>query len=46
MAAMLTAAVVAASMTACAVLMVVVVAANIGIIAQISAEQCVHQRLR
>ena len=43
MAAMLTAAVVTAGVTACAVLMVVVVAVNIGIIAQISAEQCVHR---
>ena len=43
MAAMLAAAVVAAGVTSFAVLMVVVVAVNIGIIAQISAEQCVHR---
>ena len=42
MAAMLAAAVVTAGVTSLAVLMVMVVTVNIGIIAQISAEQCVH----
>ena len=45
MAAMLTAAVVAAGVTGFAVRMVMVVTANIGIVAQASAEQCVHRRV-
>ena len=43
MAAMLTAAVVTAGVTSLAVRMVMVVTVNIWIIAQISAEQCVHR---
>ena len=43
MAAMLAAAVVTAGVTSLAVLMVMVVTVNIGIVAQISAEQCVHR---
>ena len=43
MAAMPTAAVVTAGVTSLAVLMVMVVTVNIGIVAQISAEQCVHR---
>ena len=43
MAAMLTAAVVTAGVTSLAVLMVMVVTVNIGIVAQISAEQCAHR---
>ena len=43
MAAMLTAAVVTAGVTSFAVLMVMVVTVNIGIVAQTSAEQCVHR---
>ena len=43
MAAMLAAAVVTAGVTSFAVLMVMVVTVNIGIVAQISAEQCVHR---
>ena len=43
--AMLSAAVAAAGVTARTVLVVVVVAVNIGIIAQISAEQCAHRRV-
>ena len=42
MAAMLAAAVVTAGVTFLAVLMVMVVTMNIGVIAQISAEQCAH----
>ena len=45
MAAMLTAAVVTAGVTGFAVLMVMVVTVNIGIVAQISAEQCAHRRV-
>ena len=45
MAAMLTAAVVTAGVTSFAVLMVMVVTVNIGIVAQISAEQCAHRRI-
>ena len=44
-AAMLSAAVAAAGVTARTVLVVVVVAVNIGIIAQIAAEQCAHRRV-
>ena len=44
-AAMLSAAVAAAGVTRFAMLVVVVVAVNIGVIAQISAEQCVHRRV-
>ena len=44
-AAMLSAAVAAAGVTSLAMLVVVVVTVNIGIIAQISAEQCVHRRV-
>ena len=40
---MLTAAVVTAGVTSLAVLMVMVVTVNIGIVAQISAEQCAHR---
>ena len=43
MAAMLTAAVVTAGVTFLAVLVVVVVTVNIGIVAQISAEQCAYR---
>ena len=43
MAAMLTAAVVTAGVTSFAVRMVMVVTVNIGIVAQISAEQCAHR---
>ena len=43
MAAMLAAAVVTASVTFLAMLVVIVVTVNIGIMAQISAEQCVHR---
>ena len=43
MAAMLAAAVVTAGVTSLAVLMIMVVTVNIGIVAQISAEQCVHR---
>lgn len=43
MAAMLAAAVVTAGVTSLAVLMVMVVTVNIGIVAQISAEQCAHR---
>ena len=42
MAAMLAAAVVTAGVTFLAVLMVMVVTVNIGIVAQISVEQCAH----
>ena len=45
MAAMLTAAVVTAGVTSFAVLVVMVVTVNIGIVAQISAEQCAHRRI-
>ena len=45
MAAMLAAAVVTAGVTSLAVLMVMVVTVNIGIVAQISAEQCVYRRV-
>ena len=45
MAAMLAAAVVTAGVTSFAVLMVMVVTVNIGIVAQISAEQCAHRRV-
>ena len=45
MAAMLAAAVVTAGVTFFAVLVVMVIAVNIGIMAQISAEQCVHRRV-
>ena len=45
MAAMLTAAVVTAGVPFLAVLMVMVVTVNIGIVAQISAEQCAHRRV-
>ena len=45
MAAMLAAAVVTAGVTFLAVLMVMVVTVNIGIVAQISAEQCAHRRV-
>ena len=43
MAAMLAAAVVTAGVTFLAVLMVMVITMNIGVIAQISAEQCAHR---
>ena len=43
MAAMLTAAVVTAGVTFLAMLVVMVVTVNIGIVAQTSAEQCVHR---
>ena len=43
MAAMIAAAVVTTGMTSLAVLMVMVVTVNIGIVAQTSAEQCVHR---
>ena len=43
MAAMLAAAVVTAGVTFLAVLMVMVVTVNIGIVAQFSAEQCTHR---
>ena len=43
MAAMIAAAVVTAGMTSFAVLVVMVVTVNIGIVAQISAEQCAHR---
>ena len=42
---MLAAAVVAAGVTSFAVLVVMVVTVNIGIVAQISAEQCAHRRV-
>ena len=42
---MLTAAVVTAGVTGFAVRMVMVVTVNIGIVAQASAEQCVHRRV-
>ena len=45
MAAMLTAAVVTAGVPILAVRMVMVVTVNIGIVAQISAEQCVYRRI-
>ena len=45
MAAMLTAAVVTAGVTSFAVLVVMVVTVNIGIVAKISAEQCVYRRI-
>lgn len=45
MAAMIAAAVVTAGVTSLAVLMVMVVTVNIGIVAQISAEQCAHRRV-
>ena len=45
MAAVLAAAVVTAGVTSLAVLMVMVVTVNIGIVAQISAEQCTHCRI-
>ena len=45
MAAMLTAAVVTAGMTFLAVLVVMMVTVNIGIVAQISVEQCAHRRI-
>ena len=45
MAAMLTAAVVTAGVAGLAVRMVMVVTVNIGIVAQISAEQCVYRRI-
>ena len=45
MAAVLAAAVVTAGVTSLAVLMIMVVTVNIGIVAQISAEQCVHRRV-
>ena len=45
MAAMLTAAMVTAGVTSFAVRMVMVVTVNIGIVAQISAEQCVYRRI-
>ena len=45
MAIMLTAAVITAGVTFLAMLVVMVVAVNIGIVAQISAEQCVHCRI-
>ena len=45
MAAMLAAAVVTAGVTGLAVLVVMVVTVNIGVIAQISAEQCAHRRV-
>ena len=44
-AAMLAAAVVTAGVPILAVLMVMVVTVNIGIVAQISAEQCAHRRV-
>ena len=44
MAAMLTAAVITAGVTSLAVLMVMVVTVNIGIVAQTSVEQCAHRR--
>ena len=40
---MLTAAVITAGVTSLAVLMVMVITMNIGVIAQISAEQCAHR---
>ena len=43
MAAMLTAAVVTAGVTSFAVLVVMVVTVNIGVVVQTSAEQCVHR---
>ena len=45
MAAMLAAAVVTAGVTFLAVLVVMVVTVNIGIVAQISVEQCAHRRI-
>ena len=45
MAAMLAAAVVTAGVTSLAVLMIMVVTVNIGIVAQISTEQCAHRRV-
>ena len=45
MAAMLAAAVVTAGVTSLAVLVVMVVTVNIGIVAQISVEQCAHRRI-
>ena len=45
MAAMLTAAVATAGVTFLAMLVVMVVAVNIGVVAQISAEQCAHRRV-
>ena len=45
MAAMLAAAVVTAGVTSLAVLMVMVVTVNIGIVAQTSVEQCAHRRV-
>ena len=42
---MIAAAVVTAGVTSLAVLMVMVVTVNIGIVAQISAEQCAHRRV-
>lgn len=45
MAAMLAAAVVTAGVTSLAVLMIMVVTVNIGIVAQTSVEQCAHRRV-
>ena len=45
MAAMLAAAVVTAGVTFFAVLVVMVITVNIGVVAQISAEQCAHRRV-
>ena len=45
MAAMLAAAVVTASVPILAVLVVMVITVNIGVVAQISAEQCAHRRV-
>ena len=45
MAAMLAAAVVTAGVTSLAVLMIMVVTVNIGIVAQISVEQCAHRSI-
>ena len=45
MAAMLTTAVLTTGVTSLAVLMVMVVTVNIGIVAQISVEQCAHRRI-
>ena len=42
---MIAAAVVTAGVTSFAVLMVMVIAVNIGIVAQISVEQCAHRRI-
>ena len=44
-AAMLAAAVVTAGVTSLALLMVMVVTVNLGVVAQISAEQCAHRRV-